>query len=65
MPTHKEFTAWISVNGKTLPEYQVEVEKNGRKAFCYIPSEAGQVCTGFSLYFTQLICVELYRPLEG
>ena len=43
MPTHKEFTAWIVVDGKKLPEYKVTAEEDGRKVACYIPSMPGQV----------------------
>lgn len=43
MPTHKEFTAWITVDGRKLPEFKVTAEENGRKVACYIPSQPGQV----------------------
>ena len=43
MVSHKEFTAWITVDDKRVPEYCQEVDEQGRKASCYIPSEPGKV----------------------
>ncbi|THH10703.1 hypothetical protein EW145_g1151 [Phellinidium pouzarii] len=40
MVKHKEFYAWITVDGIPLPEYSTVIEDN--KATCYVPSEAGK-----------------------
>ena len=44
MLTHRGFSAWIVVNGETLPEYLVAVDTNVNRVSCWIPSEEGQVC---------------------
>jgi len=37
----KGYSAWISVDGKALKEYNIEIS-NGDSATCWIPSEAGK-----------------------
>ncbi|KAH9481198.1 hypothetical protein JR316_0005718 [Psilocybe cubensis] len=47
MPIIGNFSAWIQVDNQPLPEYQIEYSQDGRKATCWIPSEAGkefQIC---------------------
>ena len=36
-------SAWITVDGKKLEEYGVEISDDGREATCWIPSKVGQV----------------------
>ena len=45
MPTVDNFSAWIEVEGKQLPEYGVQTSVNGDQLIrtCWIPSEAGKV----------------------
>jgi hypothetical protein len=45
MPTVNNFSAWIEVDGKQLPEYGVQSSANGGQLIrtCWIPSEAGKV----------------------
>ncbi|KAJ3552380.1 hypothetical protein NM688_g4179 [Phlebia brevispora] len=42
MVAHKGFSAWICSGGERLPEYEVAVEPNSNKAFCWIACEIGQ-----------------------
>lgn len=42
MPTIKDTKAWITIDGKELPEYQVEEEEKG-VVKCFIPSQTGKV----------------------
>ncbi|KAG6814532.1 hypothetical protein H0H92_000058 [Tricholoma furcatifolium] len=42
MLTHRGFSAWITVDGKPLPEYLVAVDSNINRTSCWIPSEAGK-----------------------
>ncbi|KAI9570454.1 hypothetical protein HD554DRAFT_2082193 [Boletus coccyginus] len=42
MLTHREFSAWIVSEDKSLPEYLVAIDTNGSKVSCWIPSEAGK-----------------------
>jgi hypothetical protein len=44
MPGILNYSAWIEVDGKKLPEYDVQYSENGTQATCWIPSEAGKVC---------------------
>jgi hypothetical protein len=43
MPGIANYAAWIEVDGKKLPEYDVQYSDNGTRATCWIPSEAGKV----------------------
>ncbi len=43
MLTHREFSAWIVVEGKELPEYLVAVDSDANRVSCWIPGEEGQV----------------------
>jgi len=43
MPGIVNYSAWIEVDGKKLPEYNVQYSDNGTRATCWIPSEAGRV----------------------
>ena len=43
MVSHKEFTAWITVNGEVSKEYEAEPESEERKMTCWIASEPGKV----------------------
>jgi len=38
---------WIEVDGKELPEFDVEVDEVAKKTTCWIPSEAGKVLYRF------------------
>jgi len=42
MLTHREFSAWIVVEGKELPEYLVAVDNDANRVSCWIPGEEGQ-----------------------
>jgi len=42
MPGISNYSAWIEVDGKKLPEYDVQYSDNGTRATCWIPSEAGK-----------------------
>ena len=44
MPGIANYSAWIEVDGKELPEYDVQYSDNGTRVTCRIPSEAGKVC---------------------
>lgn len=37
------FTAWISVDGEPLAEFNTEISDDGKQATCWIPSEVGKV----------------------
>jgi hypothetical protein len=41
--SHKGFNAWISVDGKTLDEFQTSVNKEENLVTCYLPAEPGKV----------------------
>lgn len=43
MLTHRGFSAWIVVDGQTLPEYLVAVDVSAHRVNCWIPSEEGKV----------------------
>lgn len=45
MPTHRGFSAWIQVEGRTLPEYCVCIDKSATRISCWIPSEEGKAFT--------------------
>ncbi|KXN92220.1 hypothetical protein AN958_08673 [Leucoagaricus sp. SymC.cos] len=45
MLTHRGFSAWIVVDGKTLPEHLVSVDDSANKVSCWIPSEEGKAFT--------------------
>lgn len=38
----KGYSAWITVDGTELKQYNVEISPEGNKASCWIPSEAGK-----------------------
>ncbi|KAF9556040.1 hypothetical protein CPC08DRAFT_108137 [Agrocybe pediades] len=42
MPSIGNYSAWIEVDGKRLPEYQIQYSGEGKQASCYIPSELGK-----------------------
>ncbi|TFK69687.1 hypothetical protein BDN72DRAFT_897079 [Pluteus cervinus] len=42
MPTLGEFSAWIAVDGKALPEFSPRISENGKEIICWIPSEANK-----------------------
>ncbi|KAF4614040.1 hypothetical protein D9613_007440 [Agrocybe pediades] len=42
MPSIGNYSAWIEVDGKRLPEYQIKYSGEGKQASCYIPSELGK-----------------------
>ena len=43
MPLIANFTAWIQVDGETLPEYGMKYSEDGKQASCWIPSEVPKV----------------------
>jgi hypothetical protein len=47
MPTFQASHATIRVDGKDLPEYDVQVDGNAKQVSCWIPSEAGKVSTTY------------------
>ncbi|KAF4613999.1 hypothetical protein D9613_007439 [Agrocybe pediades] len=52
MPSIGNYSAWIEVDKKRLPEYQIEYSRDGGQASCYVPSEVGKefrVCYSDSL----------------
>ena len=53
MPGIANYSAWIEVDGKKLPEYDIQYSDNGTRATCWIPSEAGKVF--FSASRSQMI----------
>lgn len=65
------YSAWISVDGTALKEYNIEVS-NGNNATCWIASEAGKAsrsCVCFDEFHspkpgTHFQCTEFYRELE-
>jgi hypothetical protein len=42
----KEFSAWVSIEGKVTEEYGVEISEDQKSVTCWIPSELGKVRTG-------------------
>ncbi|KAF9260062.1 hypothetical protein L218DRAFT_1079585 [Marasmius fiardii PR-910] len=42
MPKVNNFSAWITVDGKPLADYGVEVDEETQTVSCWIPSEAGK-----------------------
>ncbi|KAF8623539.1 hypothetical protein AX15_006315 [Amanita polypyramis BW_CC] len=42
MLMHREFSAWIVVDGKELPEYLVALDIEANRISCWIPGEEGQ-----------------------
>lgn len=42
MPGIANYSAWIEVDGKALPEYDIQYSDNGTRATCWVPSEAGK-----------------------
>ncbi|TFK76338.1 hypothetical protein BDN72DRAFT_830895 [Pluteus cervinus] len=48
MLTHRGFSAWIVVDGESLPEYLVAVDEDAHRVSCWVPSEEGQT---FSVYW--------------
>ncbi|KAF9556041.1 hypothetical protein CPC08DRAFT_108124 [Agrocybe pediades] len=52
MPSIGNYSAWIEVDKKRLPEYQIEYSRDSGQASCYVPSEVGKefrVCYSDSL----------------
>jgi hypothetical protein len=47
-------SAWITVDGKELKEYGVEISDDGKEATCWIPSKVGQVRSTLFEYFWRL-----------
>ncbi|KAF9260064.1 hypothetical protein L218DRAFT_963004 [Marasmius fiardii PR-910] len=43
MPKVNNFSAWITVNGQVLEEYDVQVGKDAKTVNCWIPSEVGKM----------------------
>lgn len=43
MPTFQAFHVTIRVDGKDLPEYDVQVDVDEKQVSCWIPSEVGKV----------------------
>ena len=48
MPGIANYSAWIEVDGKALPEYDIQYSDNGTRVTCWIPSETGKVCPSVS-----------------
>ncbi|KAJ7160249.1 hypothetical protein C8R46DRAFT_1194645 [Mycena filopes] len=38
----KEFSAWITVDGQEVPEYDVQISEDEKKVTCWVPSEVGK-----------------------
>ncbi|KAJ7933800.1 hypothetical protein B0H13DRAFT_1592038 [Mycena leptocephala] len=38
----KEFSAWVSIEGKVTEEYGVEISEDQKSVTCWIPSELGK-----------------------
>ena len=55
MPTFQAFHATIRVEGKDLPEYDVQVDDDEKQVSCWIPSEAGKVGIGYTAPFACLL----------
>lgn len=49
-----DLAAWITVDGRELEEYGVEISDNGKEATCWIPSKVGQVRSILLEYFWHL-----------
>jgi hypothetical protein len=49
MPKFQTLHAGITIDGEDLPEYDVQVDDNGKQVSCWIPSEAGKVGTGYTV----------------
>ncbi|KAJ7162080.1 hypothetical protein C8R46DRAFT_343171 [Mycena filopes] len=44
----KEFSAWITIEGQEVPEYDVQISEDEKTVTCWIPSEVGKK---FSVWF--------------
>ncbi|KAL0578478.1 hypothetical protein V5O48_003527 [Marasmius crinis-equi] len=40
--SHEEFTAWVTIDGKPVEEYQIRNLPEKKRVECYIPSQAGR-----------------------
>jgi len=38
-----KYEAYITIDGRRLPEFDIEVDRAAKEAVCWIPSEAGKV----------------------
>ncbi|KAF9036279.1 hypothetical protein BJ165DRAFT_1507745 [Panaeolus papilionaceus] len=43
MPAKDKLSAYVRVDGSCLPEYDVELQDDGKTIACWIPSEAGKI----------------------
>lgn len=64
MPTFQAFYVTIRVDGKDLPEYNIQVDDNERHVSCWIPSEAGKVSTDYTAPFVWL-SDRLFRTFQS
>lgn len=59
--TFENFQAHILVDGKEVPHYSIEVNKEKKEATCWIASQTGQVCFE---YVSPLILFSDSAPLS-
>ncbi|KAF8663512.1 hypothetical protein AX14_006981 [Amanita brunnescens Koide BX004] len=65
MPKFQALHAGITIDGEDLPEYDVQVDDNGKQVSCWIPSEAGK---NFSVRWSiaeSLTIIAGYVTLDG
>ena len=41
------YEVWITCDGEPLPEYQAQVEGDGKTVACFIPSESGKASSHY------------------